>query len=83
MTFDDILAQVLALLQREGRVSYRALKVRFQLDDDLLEAVKDELIYAKKLALMKSIVSSCGLVSTPQHQRLPSPETPELAPTQP
>ena len=51
MTFDDILAQVLALLQREGRVSYRALKVRFQLDDDLLEAVKDELIYAKKLAL--------------------------------
>jgi hypothetical protein len=51
MTFDDILAQVLDLLQREKRVSYRALKVRFQLDDDLLEAVKDELIYAKKLAV--------------------------------
>jgi len=51
MTFDDILAQVLELLQREGRVSYLALKVRFQLDDDLLEAVKDELIYAKKLAV--------------------------------
>jgi class 3 adenylate cyclase len=51
MTFDDILAHVLDLLQREGRVSYRALKVRFQLDDDLLEAVKDELIYAKKLAV--------------------------------
>jgi class 3 adenylate cyclase len=51
MTFDDILAQVLDLLQREGRVSYRALKVRFQLDDDLLEAVKDELIYAKHLAV--------------------------------
>src|SRR6266566_3952892 len=51
MTFDDILAQVLDLLQRDGRVSYRALKVRFQLDDDLLEAVKDELIYAKKLAV--------------------------------
>jgi len=51
MTFDEILAQALALLQREQRVSYRALKVRFQLDDDLLEAVKDELIYAKKLAV--------------------------------
>jgi class 3 adenylate cyclase/tetratricopeptide (TPR) repeat protein len=51
MTFDDILAQILELLQREGRVSYRALKVRFQLNDDLLEAVKDELIYAKKLAV--------------------------------
>src|SRR5262245_20700329 len=51
MTFDEMLAQVLALLQREKRVSYQTLKVRFQLDDDLLEAVKDELIYAKKLAV--------------------------------
>src|SRR2546426_4265886 len=51
MTFDEILAQVLELLQREKRISYRALKVRFQLDDDLLEAVKDELIYAKKRAV--------------------------------
>ena len=39
------------LLQREKRVSYRALKRRFDLDDDLLEEVKDELIYAKKLAV--------------------------------
>src|SRR5499427_5680661 len=50
MTFDDILAQVLDLLQREKRVSYRALKRRFDLDDNYLEDVKDELIYAKKLA---------------------------------
>ena len=28
MTFDEILAQVLELLQREQRLSYRALKVR-------------------------------------------------------
>ena len=48
MTFDEVLTQVLDLLQRDKRISYRALKVRFQLDDDLLEAVKDELIYAKK-----------------------------------
>src|SRR5262245_34412601 len=51
MTFDDILAQVLELLQHEKRVSYRALKRRFDLDDDYLEDVKDELIYAKKLAV--------------------------------
>ena len=51
MTFDEMLAQVLALLQREKRVSYRALKRRFDLDDDALEDVKDELIYAKKLAV--------------------------------
>ena len=42
MTFDEILAQVLELLQREKRLSYRALKVRFGLDDDHLEALKDE-----------------------------------------
>ena len=34
MTFDEILAQALDLLQHQGRVSYRALKRRFALDDD-------------------------------------------------
>ena len=36
MTFDEVLAQVLELLQRERRVSYRALKRRFDLDDEYL-----------------------------------------------
>ncbi|MBM3225750.1 MAG: hypothetical protein FJZ47_18395, partial [Candidatus Tectomicrobia bacterium] len=51
MTFDDILARVLALLEREGRVSYRALKRRFDLDEDYLEDLKVEIIQAKKLAV--------------------------------
>src|SRR5215813_11440909 len=51
MTFDEILAQVLELLQREKRLSYRALKVRFGLDDEHLEALKDEIIEAKQLAV--------------------------------
>ena len=51
MTFDETLAQVLDLLQRERRLSYRALKVRFGLDDDYLEALKDEIIEAKQLAV--------------------------------
>ncbi|MGE3535971.1 MAG: adenylate/guanylate cyclase domain-containing protein [Candidatus Tectimicrobiota bacterium] len=51
MMFDEILAQVLDLLQRERRLSYRALKVRFGLDDDHLEALKDEIIEAKQLAV--------------------------------
>jgi hypothetical protein len=42
---------VLELLQREKRLSYRALKVRFGLDDDHLEALKDEIIEAKQLAV--------------------------------
>src|SRR5262249_44278117 len=50
MTFDELLAQVLDLLRREGRVSYRALKRRFDLDDDDLEDLKDEIIAAKQLA---------------------------------
>jgi hypothetical protein len=40
MTFDEILTQVLDLLRREGRVSYRALKRRFDLDEDYLEDPK-------------------------------------------
>ena len=37
MNFDEMLEQVLALVQRQGRVSYRALKRRFDLDDIYLE----------------------------------------------
>jgi class 3 adenylate cyclase len=50
MDFFAVLAQVQELLQRQGRVSYRALKVQFSLDDDQLEALKDELIEAQRLA---------------------------------
>ena len=50
MTFDDILAQVLDLLQRQGRVSYRALKRRFDIGDDYLEDLKEELIHALHVA---------------------------------
>jgi len=51
MTFDEILAQALDLLQRQGRVSYRALKRRFALDDDYLEDLKAEIIKAQRLAV--------------------------------
>src|SRR5229473_5012777 len=51
MTFDEVLAQVLELLQREGRVSYRALKRRFGLDEAYLEDLKEEIIAAKQLAI--------------------------------
>jgi len=50
MDFDEILAQILHLLQRDKRLSYRALKRRFALDDEYLEDVKAELIQAKQLA---------------------------------
>ena len=50
MTFDELLTQVFDLLQRQRRLSYRVLKARWQLDDDLLETLKDELIYAQRVA---------------------------------
>ena len=50
MEFADVLEQIIALLQRQGRVSYGALKRRFQLDDASLEDLKVELIEAQQLA---------------------------------
>src|SRR5215468_8649284 len=50
MTFDDILDQIIALLKRQGRVSYGALKRRFDLDDDYLKDLKDEIIHAQRIA---------------------------------
>ena len=40
MTFDEILDQVIVLLKRQGRVSYPALKIRYNLEDEYLEALK-------------------------------------------
>src|SRR5262249_16384978 len=50
MTFDEMLEQVITLLQRQGRVSYRALKMRFNLDDEYLDVLKEELIDAQRIA---------------------------------
>ena len=50
MDFYDILDQVAALLKQRGRASYRALKVQFHLDDEALEALKDEPIKVHQLA---------------------------------
>jgi hypothetical protein len=52
MTFDEVLTHVLDLLQRQGRVSYRALKRRFDLDDDYIEDLKAEIIKAQRLAVL-------------------------------
>src|SRR5713101_9476311 len=51
MTFDEVLAQVRELLEREGRVAYRILKRRFELDDNDLEDLKADLVDAKRIAV--------------------------------
>ena len=51
MEFYEVFERVVELLRRQGRVSYRALKRQFALDDDYLEDLKAELIAAKRLAV--------------------------------
>jgi hypothetical protein len=51
MDFYAVLDQVLDLLRQRGRVTYRALKRQFDLDDALLEDLKAEIIEAHRLAV--------------------------------
>jgi hypothetical protein len=50
MTFEEVVDQALAMLQRRGRVTYRLLKRQFSLDDEALEDLKCELIEGQRLA---------------------------------
>src|SRR5215475_6904409 len=50
MTFDEILEQAIEMLQRRGRLTYRTFKRQFQLDDEVLEDLKFELIEGQRLA---------------------------------
>jgi hypothetical protein len=51
MTFEEIVDQALAILQRRGRLAYRTIKRQFQLDDETLEDLKTEIIKAQRLAV--------------------------------
>ena len=44
MTFEEMLDQAIAMLQRRGRLTYAALKRQFQLDDAMLDDLKDALL---------------------------------------
>src|ERR1700755_129195 len=49
-SFDELLQEALRVLERDGRTSYRALKRRFEIDDEYLEDLKEELIHARGVA---------------------------------
>ena len=51
MTFEELLDQAIDMLRRRGRVTYRALKLQFHLDDETLDVLKDELMYGQQLAV--------------------------------
>ena len=72
VTFDEVLEQALEMLRRRGRVSYRALKVQFQLDDDLLELLTDEIVAVRSLPGTRRASCWSG-PATPPPLSLPSP----------
>ncbi|MGH8067473.1 MAG: ATP-binding protein [Candidatus Entotheonellia bacterium] len=85
MDFYTLLDQVVDLLRQRQRVTYRALKVQFQLDDEALEALKDELIEAQHLAVDEAgkvlvwtgeAASGLAAVSEPAQDRAPLAYTP-------
>jgi class 3 adenylate cyclase len=81
MDYQALRAQVLAFLHQEHRVAYRILKRQFQLDDETLHDLKDDLIYAKKLAVDEEgrvLVWTGGEARPPQAEAIPAaPPSPE------
>lgn len=45
MRFFDYVPQVIALLQRDARISYRALQYEFGFDTTFLEVLREELLF--------------------------------------
>jgi hypothetical protein len=51
MDFYELLDDVVTLIRQRGRVTYRALKRHFHLDDEVLDDLKEELIKAQRVAV--------------------------------
>ena len=93
MDYDELVAKVIELLQREKRIPYRSLKRRFELDDDYIEDLKIDLIEAKRLAVdendrilvwigdVQAVTSEVAQATQPlAAQQQPSPEvTPRIS----
>jgi class 3 adenylate cyclase/tetratricopeptide (TPR) repeat protein len=73
MDFLAVLDQVIDLLQQRGRLAYRTLKRQFDLDDEVLADLKEELIDAQRVAVDEDgrILVWTGAVA-------PTPELPTL-----
>src|SRR5262249_59068622 len=83
MTFEEILDQAIAMLQRRRRVTYNTLKLQFTLDDEQFAALKDELLYSQPHVVDDA---GRGLIWTGDPDttldRSPSPQPPALAESQ-
>jgi hypothetical protein len=70
MDFYELLDEVVKLLHQRGRVTYRALKRHFNLDEDLLDDLKEEILYGQRLAVEED---GCVLVWTGSAGTPPQP----------
>ena len=82
MTFEEILDQAIAMLQRRGRLTYSTLKRQFQLDDAALEDLKNELIEGQRLAVDErgNVLVWIGAAGPASPAPSPSAATQEHAP---
>ena len=74
----EVLPQVISLLQREGRVTYRALRQSLYCDDAFFDDLREELLF-KKLAIDedgKGLVWIGGNTTPAPPQPSPSPTAP-------
>src|SRR5262245_56549243 len=83
MTFEDILDQAIAMLQRRGRLTYGTLKRQFQLDDAALDDLKDELIEGQRVAVDErgTVLVWTGDTATPPGPLPPSSQPISSSPT--
>ena len=86
MNLIEILDQVRALLQSKGRVTYRLLQVQYQLSDEVLAALKDELIEGEQVAtdeggkVLVWIGRRASSVQSPESEKAQSQEAQPLTP---
>jgi class 3 adenylate cyclase len=82
MTFEEILDQAIAMLQRRGRLTYSTLKRQFQLDEDALNDLKDEILHGQRLAVDEEgrVLVWIGAPDTTPPAPAASAETPTRAP---
>ena len=79
MGFEDIIDRAIDVLRRRQRVAYRTLKVQLELDDDGLEALKDELLYAQRVARDEDgrVLVWCGDTPSPSSATTIDRRTPD------
>jgi predicted ATPase/class 3 adenylate cyclase len=81
MDFYTLLDQVVDLLRQRQRVTYRALQRQFQLEEETVNALKDELLYAQQVARDEDgrVLVWTG---SPETAPAPPPPVPEAARSQ-